>query len=69
VARVDDLYAVASLLVTSRAMALNHTSAVGEGMAGIFPGEHATEADQLRMHACTFEAGGRTVVLCCAKRP
>jgi pyrroline-5-carboxylate reductase len=35
---------------------------VGEGMAGIFPGEHATEADLLRTQRI-FEAGGRTVVL------
>lgn len=35
---------------------------VGEGMAGIFPGRHATEADLLRTQRI-FEAGGRTVVL------
>ncbi len=35
---------------------------VGEGMSGIFPGEHATEADLLRTQRI-FEAGGRTVVL------
>jgi pyrroline-5-carboxylate reductase len=35
---------------------------VGEGMAGIYPGEHATEADLLRTQRI-FEAGGRTVVL------
>jgi pyrroline-5-carboxylate reductase len=35
---------------------------VGEGMAGIFPGRHATEADLLRAQRI-FEAGGRTVVL------
>lgn len=35
---------------------------VGEGMAGIFPGEHATEADLLRAQRI-FEAGGRTIVL------
>lgn len=35
---------------------------VGEGMSGIFPGEHATEADLLRTQRI-FEAGGRTLVL------
>lgn len=35
---------------------------VGEGMAGIFPGEFATEADLLRTQRI-FEAGGRTTVL------
>lgn len=35
---------------------------VGEGMAGIFPGQYATEADLLRAQRI-FEAGGRTVVL------
>jgi pyrroline-5-carboxylate reductase len=35
---------------------------VGEGMAGIFAGRHATEADLLRTQRI-FEAGGRTVVL------
>lgn len=35
---------------------------VGEGMAGIFPGRHATEADLLRAQRI-FEAGGRTIVL------
>ncbi|HRX85385.1 MAG TPA: pyrroline-5-carboxylate reductase [Phycisphaerae bacterium] len=35
---------------------------VGEGVAGIFPGRHATEADLLRTQRI-FEAGGRTVVV------
>ncbi len=35
---------------------------VGEGMSGIFPGRHATEADLLRAQRI-FEAGGRTIVL------
>ena len=35
---------------------------VGEGMSGVFPGEHATEADLLRAQRI-FEAGGRTIVL------
>ncbi len=35
---------------------------VGEGMAGIFPGRYATEADLLRAQRI-FEAGGRAVVL------
>lgn len=35
---------------------------VGEGVTGIFPGEHATEADLLRTQRI-FEAGGRTIVL------
>ncbi len=35
---------------------------VGEGMSGIVPGAHATEADLLRTQRI-FEAGGRTVVL------
>jgi pyrroline-5-carboxylate reductase len=35
---------------------------VGEGMAGIYPGQHATEADLLRAQRI-FEAGGRAVVL------
>ena len=40
----------------------NLASHVGEGMAGIYPGEHATEADLLRTQRI-FEAGGRTLVL------
>lgn len=35
---------------------------VGEGMAGIFAGQHATEADLLRAQRI-FEAGGRAVVV------
>ncbi|MCH8053426.1 MAG: pyrroline-5-carboxylate reductase [Planctomycetes bacterium] len=35
---------------------------VGEGMSGVFPGQHATEADLLRAQRI-FEAGGRTIVL------
>jgi len=35
---------------------------VGEGMAGIFAGRHATDADLLRAQRI-FEAGGRAVVL------
>ncbi|NOX60248.1 MAG: pyrroline-5-carboxylate reductase [Planctomycetes bacterium] len=35
---------------------------VGEGMAGIFAGQHATEADLLRAQR-VFEAGGKAVVL------
>ncbi|MCG3137051.1 MAG: Pyrroline-5-carboxylate reductase [Phycisphaerae bacterium] len=35
---------------------------VGEGMAGIYPGRYATEADLLRTQRI-FEAGGRTLVL------
>ncbi len=35
---------------------------VGEGMSGLFPDRHATEADLLRARRI-FEAGGRTIVL------